>query len=660
MPFDVRRSGNTVHLWAGTRKFAVPAAAAGEPAAVLEKLGQQTAWDAPRVEGHPVFDELYERLGMTPGSATVTALAEDELIARAGQHSLTRSRPNAGELSDGGMSDAELSDGGLSAATAAAGSSAASHSATILRPAAVGCLIIGDGRCIYAPTGTDLTLLAQRLSTTRADGELLLRADYGQLPQATRVWAARVLLALEHADLGQLARFNGRDFEAIALLPLPDASRTEGKPHPASALANPDTGVFTRIAALPALERPMQDFCHLQVRSSELNRLNPDWNPDGVIPCVLGPDESAAEALITAAGFYASEYYGQPSLRIASLAELQEQGEAVWPLNRWNLYSPEIVQRPGFPFATPTADQPMVWAEAQDAGGNAVLVPFSLSVTDYRTVEPVRLSNHPNLYGMGAGTSYAQAQARGLGMCISADAAFRWWCGQVPAQLVETTEAEVRVEIYALRLHDTVPICLAVIRDERGEDSISLGHGAGGSWEEARTVALKSAIVQWRSARDLLAPDSTLCGAGATVAYRADRAYRHAFGERWEQMTEPMAHVQYGLDPKIMARTAALLKSSPSAAAPGTAACPDSAAPACEMHAAEVPADWLVTQNLQRRVTGIDYATVDLTTADLAACGVTAVRVLTPELLATTPGAFPPDLRAAGMGAQEFLPYPGW
>lgn len=643
--FSTVRTSESLTVWAGRRAFRVPAAV-GE-AEALSALGSQRAVAVPRVVGSDALAEAVAALGITSAGPAVRVVDEADL----------------GALAGGRAADEQL-------------------------------LALGPGRALLVAPGVDLGLLTARLRTTAVPGESA-GVSFAELPGESRLEAIGLIRALTTAPPASVCAYRDGRFEPVGLLPLPDAAYEPTRPDdgapvspvdcaPARSvdcaparLLDGDLGVFTGIAALPPLPEPLGGWTHLQVRAAALGRIRPDWSPDGLVPVAAPPgEEPERTALLTAAGFYASEDFGQLDLVRGSAASLRAAGESVVPLGEFPLFADGLSGLPGFPFAVPADTTELVWARAVCATtGAEVRVPLSVVVTDPRISQPTPVTNPPNLYGMGAGADGQEALEKGLAMLIASDAAYRWWCGEGRLTLLsdESPSGEgdaVCVRTFALADAGRVdaPTVLVVIEsgprrhEGAGEGSsagppddagvLVVGAGAGADQKTAAERATASAIIQWRSACDLASASSTLAGAGGTAEVRADRRYLDAFGPDLRGVGEPMAHLQCGLDPRVRAHLIDRL---------GEALAPTAATGDADR---EEPSGDGVPLLDAAKAAGIDVLAVDLTTADLAAAGVCAVRALAPGLLPTTPAAFPPAGPALPCiesdGESQALPYPGW
>lgn len=418
-------------------------------------------------------------------------------------------------------------------------------------------------------------------------------------------------------------------------------------------LVDPVTGVLHRIVERPGEPDAPPGFVHLHAELPHLSSVDRTFQPDPLAPA--GGFRGAAvppahEAILSGVAHECGAYLRQGTLRVATAAELREQGERVLTVTDWRPHDPRLHEAPGFPFVRDHPRLRMAWLRGEDGHG-ACWAPVSLVHAGYPAsgLEHLPLTNGHNLVGLQAGFTEEEALDRAAAHLIAQDAVARWW--GTAAALPEAPLPEVAragwggspwiVRVLAVPSRFDVPVRLAMV-DDPSDGIIALGYGCAASAEDAATRAIVEALIQHASARDLARPDSLIRNAAALgnggvaglAPYDPQRRYAAAFADR-RLMTDPMCHLQHGLDPEIADRTRQRLR--PAAAAAAKPPPPTTASP---------------YQALSRARTG--HVRIDVTTARARAAGTRAIRLLTPGLRRLSVSAFDVhDDRAAA-------PYPGW
>lgn len=327
-------------------------------------------------------------------------------------------------------------------------------------------------------------------------------------------------------------------------------------------------------------------------------------------------------------------------LRRASHAELRAAGrDAVDPATL-ALHSEAQYAAPGFPFVRFTGDLPVLWARGTDTATDApVAVPASLVHLNHLS-GPTRDEPRTNLpvnAGLAAGTGLAAATAAALEELLERHAVATAWLrgDRLPAldpgdwlrALLGGPAGPLHVRAHLVPNEFDLPVA-AVLVESRDTGVLGMGTALRPDLGFAVRKATAEAITSCHAAHQLQGDGGGLAAAlGPPVKpWRADRTYRRAYRADYRDVADVFCHVQLYLDPAMGPLLAERLD--------GPGPLPLGAAPCREPatrgdYAARV------------RATGRRILAVDLTTPDVAACGLAAVRAVVPGLRATAPAAFP-------------------
>ncbi|WP_418275693.1 YcaO-like family protein [Isoptericola jiangsuensis] len=417
------------------------------------------------------------------------------------------------------------------------------------------------------------------------------------------------------------------------------------------AVVDPVTGLLHRVVRRRADPRVPSGFVHLHAELPYLASVDARWQPDLLAPAgALGADADRA-AVLSGLAHLCGAHLGQGELRRATPAELTATGHRVLTVTQWRPHDPALDGMPGFPFVPSGPDDRAWWlrgTEHAEDGPAPCWAPFSLVHAGYLSarLEGLTATNGHNLVGLEAGRSRDEALDRAAGRLLAQDAVARWWHdGGAPLPGVPTPPrvgddgAVVEVRVLAVPTRSGVPVRLAVA-DDPEDDVVALGYGCAVDATVAAELAVGEALVQHASARDLAVEESLIRrapvlgngGVAGLAPHDPDRRYGETFADR-RSLIDPMCHVQYGLDPAVVAdvrrRTRAL----------GDA--PD------EPRADGAPFVRLVA-------TADRVVTVDVTTPRVRDAGYCAHRVLATGLRRLSVGAFPQ------VRSDATTPYPGW
>lgn len=464
--------------------------------------------------------------------------------------------------------------------------------------------------------------------------------------------------------------------------PRPDAppSRAHGHGLP---LVDPVTGVLRRLTTRPPLAGLPSGFRHQHAELPRLANANPAWVTDLLAPAGVLVDSHGTGPVSTEAvqasgvAHYCGAYLGQGRHRRASWAQLAAAGEDAVDPASLELHDPALTTEPGSPLVPFDRDLEVSWlagtrrtGTAGAAGaGSPCWVPLSLVHAGWlgathQGVQPT--TNLDNLVGLAAARTAGEAAERGAEHVIAQDAVAVWWARGsrlAPVAVPEPVAAAwgpvpVDAQVTLLDVPSTTghPVVLAVV-DDPTRDIVTAGSAAGPTSAVAAERAVVEALLQHAWARDLDSPvglvrRATELGNGQVAGlaeHRPHRDYLAAHRGDLRDVVDPMVHVELGLDTWVVAETRR--RTSP-----------------CDSRLVERRGRGTALDALV--ASGLGAVTVDVTTADVAASGWSAVRVVSPGAASLLPAAFPlsPSGRLErasrhlgwGVTPSPVRVYPGW
>ena len=393
------------------------------------------------------------------------------------------------------------------------------------------------------------------------------------------------------------------------------------------------------------------------------------WHPD-----VSGSGLSFSEASARGASLgeaverYCGNYLPRRRLTYATENELGRAGRPYVSLARFCPFTREQQAAATWPFATHIGERSLPWVEASILGEEqaTTLLPAEAvflglaRFTGQQSHIPVPLA------GIAAHTSREAATTAALLELIERDASMLWWHGGLPARqlvglpraLQEQLEQGVPQAIrqwYLLLSTDMPSFTVAGCLHDREHDILVLGLATRTSLSDALRKASAESWQLRRLSLQLLERGSDLwrdIDRGRlpmpTRPFRADRRYAESFRGDFADMHHLTYNTQFFLDPRTHPSALARLCGEPY--------CFAEAQPSRQLSASELLAACVAC--LAR--SGERLYRVDLTTPDMEAIGMTAVRLVCPGLVGNTPTAFLPlghrrFAEAARRGAQVYL-----
>jgi len=310
------------------------------------------------------------------------------------------------------------------------------------------------------------------------------------------------------------------------------------------------------------------------------------------------------------------------------------------------LFSSAQYAERGFPFTPFTDDLAIHWTEARDMRSNEpCLVPASLVYVTYPRAEgPTRdasLTNPVIAAGIATGATCEEAECVALEELIERDAVtVAWLAGEQLERVVIPDQMAALFAGPAASLDTTIiyfpnpyqlPVLGALVYD-RKTALVTLGTACRPHPLDAMLKAYAEAAQLQMLAYALDDPNSPLLQAVQRIPnsplkpWRADRCYSQSYRSDWRDVTDLLCQLQLYLDPSMKVHLDEYLR-----------------------NATLRTFDQLPKGRSRERTDYLECLravptplfAVDVTTADVAACGLWVVRVVAPGLCTNTPAAFP-------------------
>ncbi len=456
----------------------------------------------------------------------------------------------------------------------------------------------------------------------------------------------------------------------MTLPPAPLSSPWLGRPSPAEALlVDRRLGLLTQVVPYQPSPRMPRSWVGWSARAGN-TRAFAGWEGErfGFGAALVDHDRARRAAV----GEAVERYCGNAvpaNLDIASHAELRRAGRPALDPALLTLYSDRQYGARGFPFRRFTRDTPVAWVPGTDLHtGASVLVPASLAYLNYfrgpRAKEP---ATHAMAYaGIATGENREHAERFALEELFERDANTIWWASGAPAQVVADADdllhrygirhdgaphADAEADtvggggdagsagrvIRILRIPGQLPVpVLAAFIEEPGEGLVAYGTACRADPVEAAKKALVEAFAMLELTAEIAdgtsahwrAVDRGEIPAVAYRPYRADRRYADDLRPDHHDLVDLPAVAQLYLDPRMQGGTLDRLRERTR-----TVRFAD-IEPVDDVHARRRYLDLLAARDLPA-------VSVDVTTADVRAAGLTVVRVIVPGLYGNAPAAFP-------------------
>ena len=486
-------------------------------------------------------------------------------------------------------------------------------------------------------------------------------------PRPELVWLATVMAIqvtrwIAGADCRLLSTEIEADPVALSLtehpiLPIPVPGRvgqplTSWTPTPDS-LVDPRTGVIWRLRDTNHHESVPSSLHSVQADISNMAHAdrNP-WQNDLISGGTSFIDRNiAAKASVgEAIERYCANLVGFLPEITAKYADLIAYGADAVDPESLVLYSERQYAQPGFPFVPFTRDLKVRWVKGRnltkdtDAWLPAGLVYINWHFVD--TGDDPTLGFH-NYAGVAAGPSAEFAIVSAIEEVVERDAMMTWWSNRHRLPAVELTPelaalwhgnpTRLGQRAWAIHLDNEfdIPVIAGIVENTR-EQFLTIGFAARPDPIEATRKAWAEAISLQEGSRDLLLPqeDSTVRnllmlqgGDGDYLKpWRPDRAYQDSYRKDFRDVVQLLCQEQFHLDPRTREHVAPWIDVP------------------TERTYADLPTLPDRTLDTYRRIIedhGLQIYTADLTTPDIALCGLRIIRVLIPGLAPNFPAAFP-------------------
>lgn len=441
------------------------------------------------------------------------------------------------------------------------------------------------------------------------------------------------------------------------VLPLPD--RQLDRPLLANwqdhneALVDERTGIVLRFRptqhhpSIPPILRTVQ----ADIANMILAERTP-WQNDLLSGGSVFGDEAAARraALGEAVERYCGNYIGILPMLQASYRDIVTAGERALDPEQLVLFSDYQYADPGFPFERFTRDLRVRWVSGRSlTRDEPVWLPASWVYINWHVGEYAQepITHFHQYAGIQAGPSLDFALASAIEEVIERDAMMTWWMNgyalpalQLPPELMRLWQGQPEVQdqrawVIYIENEFAVPVMAGVVEHIQ-DQLINIGFAARPDPIWAAQKAWAEALILQEGSRDLSQPDNECAtrqllhmhaGTGDYLKpWRADRRYLDSYRSDFRDVVQLLSQQQICLDPRARAIF------HPWVDVPATRAFAD---------VPHLPDRSVATyrQAVERRGYEIFYA--DLTTPDVALCGLHVVRVMIPGLVPNFPAAFP-------------------
>lgn len=434
------------------------------------------------------------------------------------------------------------------------------------------------------------------------------------------------------------------------VLPLPDSVISRSLPHTVEDLVDPLTGLVQRTRAVThhpsipgSLATAQSDVCNMRRVSRWANNTSCQGSAFG------DPAQAAASAVGEAVERYCGNLLDTLPVTFGSYRDLSgAPGMRVLDPASLVLYSDEQYDTPGFPFVRLTPDLPVHWVPGRSlTTGEDLLVPASMVYVNWFTAgySGAPVTNFCPFAGIAAGPTMDYAVASALEEIIERHVTMVWWLNAHPFEAVQPTpemralwagvpvDAGQRPSIVMLDNEFGVPVAAGVLHNDV-DRLVNVGFACRNTAEAAALKAWTEACTLQEGSRDLLRTDGAHWDAMARgelnsrsfKPWRADRRYLDSYRADMRDCDDLMVQQQVFLDPRAVDRVAPLLERPPARDITDIPSLPTRSP---EGYRAAIEA------------AGHEVIVVDITSADVASTGMSAVRVIVPGTVGNAPAAFP-------------------
>lgn len=401
----------------------------------------------------------------------------------------------------------------------------------------------------------------------------------------------------------------------------------------------------------PTLHTTQARTCDLRRTSTYINTVFCQGST--LIPNEVGEEEKEAQihdtelaAIGESVERYCSNLIDLKPVLHGSYRELTRKGYPLLHPEELVLFSANQYQHPGFPFVPLTPELPVGWVEGtyyEDE--EPVFVPASLVYVNWYTnqyrQEPK--VNFPAFAGVAAGTGSDQAILSGISEIIERHATMVWWLNAQPLPHLELpqkyldlfsgTKEPLRPALINLDNTFNIPVLAGVVHNDVSK-LVHVGFSCRSSVEQGALKAWSEALTLQEGAHDLANPEGAhwtairkgLLPGRSYKKWRRDRRYLDDFREDLKDVDDLLIQQEVFLDPRAVDRVKPLL---------------DIPATRSISSVSQLKDSQLASYIERIHARGMRVITVDITSRDVASCGLHVIRTLIPGTIGNTPAAFP-------------------
>jgi ribosomal protein S12 methylthiotransferase accessory factor len=439
------------------------------------------------------------------------------------------------------------------------------------------------------------------------------------------------------------------------VLPLPlkkaeNLSAAHVQKYPQSALVDSCTGVISALRRFEHHSSIPPRLVSMHAHVSNINKLG-EWHTDRVTAGTSFADADLARrpAIGEAVERYSGSLIQANLLRESSWLQITADHELALDPQDLVLFSDRQYDAPGFPFVRFERDLKVHWVRGRSVTRDTpAWLPASLCYGNWYLGQYKDSPPLANTYfaGLAAGPSLESAIVSALQEIVERHITMIWWANRHPLPSVRSFPpelagiwsgkpevAEQRAWLIPLPNEFGIPVMAGFVEHSR-EKILTAGFAARSDPREAALKAWAEALTLQDGARNLDRPDGGYrqamrrgeVGGSFIKPWRADRLYLDDYRPDFRDAVDLMCQLQIHLDPRAADQVR------PWADTLATTSLDD------------VPA--LPGSSLQDYVSviereGYEIFYADLTTPDVALCGMYVVRVMVPGLVCNFSSAFP-------------------
>lgn len=428
--------------------------------------------------------------------------------------------------------------------------------------------------------------------------------------------------------------------------------------HPPTFLVDRLYGIVRELTTVAHSPMMPPTLATTQARTTDLSKMSGYINTvfcqgSSIIPSNTAQDDidrirkkNFYAAIGESAERYCSNLIDLKPVHYASYNELTRRGFPALDPRELVLFSSRQYETAGFPFQPLTTDLRIGWVEGRYLDDDsAVYVPASLVYVNWylRQNRHQPRINFPAFAGVAAGMSTEQAILSGLSEIIERHATMVWWLNKHALPHIKLTQSQLALFDGAqealrpalIHVDNTfnIPVAAGVVHNDIST-LVHIGFSCRSTLAEAALKAWSEALTLQEGAHDLKNPDGIhwsairdgLLPGRSYKAWREDRCYLDDFRPDLKDVDDLLVQQEVFLDPRAVEHVAPLLDRVPTRE-PSTVN--------------ELPNDRLSTYMEKVYGHGNRIIVVDITSPDVASCGLTVIRTLVPGTVGNTPAAFP-------------------